>query len=82
MMKYECVGICRTSFKGDDDKKVDGYNLYLSEEFPPNADAEGMKVSRFFVMPNRFVNDIHPHPGDAVSVSFNRWGKVDSIEVL
>lgn len=77
---FKVVGKRRTQFTPKDgDKPISGYNLYVlsSEEH-----TEGYVADRIFVTDQKFVNSVVPAVGNLVDVRYNRFGKVDSVEVL
>lgn len=78
MSVFEVVGYRRSSFKPQDSNDtITGTTLYLQQEV---SGVVGFACERIFVSEKKMGTYV-PALGDRVTVSYNRWGKVDSIEV-
>lgn len=61
-----------------DGRSTDGYFLYLSEE---RKGVEGVATERVFLTDAK-ANGYKPYLGDELRLFYNRYGKLDSVEVL
>lgn len=71
------IGIQHSEFDTRDGKHVSGMFLYLSEV---RNNVEGVATERIFLS-NAKVGDYPPMIGDEIKVNYNRFGKVDNIEI-
>lgn len=76
MEKWKIVGYRRVDFTGRDGKAVDGYNLYLARE-PISERIVGLEVMKLFIA--RQYVDYEPRENEIVSITFNRFGRVEAI---
>lgn len=59
---------------------VRGFNIFVTEE---RRNVEGEAADRLFISEQRAREcGFNPKLGDEIEVSYNRWGKVQSIEVV
>ena len=58
--------------------KGEGYNLWLAEERPG---VDGVAAERYFVS-DRKLGTYLPKVGDKLTVSFNRFGKIQSVALM
>ena len=72
------VGKENKTFNFDDGKSVSGLYLYLTEQHPQ---VEGLRTERIFIS-NEKLNGLSPGLGDEVNVFYNRFGKVQHLEVI
>lgn len=80
--KYIVIGIEHRSYVSKKTgKNVEGYNLYLSQE-PDRPDTRVIGVRCFseWLSPQSYPDDIEV--GSVVSISYNRFGRVDSVTVV
>lgn len=73
-MKVLVIGVRKVSFNAQDGNSVNGHSVYYSYEAP---NVEGVVSERVFV-PARF--QFVPSVGEIISISYNRYGKLASIE--
>lgn len=75
----EIIGLKRSKFTPKDgDQEISGYTLYLTEE---REDVQGYAADRVFVTDKK-LGTYKPALGDNVRLLFNRWGKVDQVELM
>lgn len=74
----EIIGLKKSSFKPkDSDQEIKGVTLYLTEE---RDGVEGLAADHVFVSDKK-LGPYLPAVGDEVRIFYNRWGKVDEIQV-
>ena len=74
----EIIGLKRSKFTPkDSDQEISGYTLYLTEE---REDVQGYAADRVFVSDKK-LGPYQPAVGDEVRIYYNRWGKVDEVQV-
>lgn len=74
------IGIKKNhSFKGSDGETITGQLLFLANDAAPGSGVDGQYCREQFVS-NR-VN-LRVEVGDKIAVYFNRYGRIDKIEVL
>ena len=72
------VGIRRSEFKGADGTDVSGMNVYLTY---PLDKGEGIGTDRIFITDKKLSGwSYKPHVGDEVEMSYNKYGKVASMD--
>jgi len=77
---YKVIGIRAVNFTPKDQTTaIEGTNLYCAYE---DEHITGCGCEKFFVTPRKFINGIVPRVNDLINVSYNRYGKVDSVEVV
>lgn len=79
MEKWKVVGYRKVDFKDQDGRPVKGYTLFLARQ----SDDEyitGLEVQKIFISSERVA--YVPAENDYVGLSYNRYGKVQDIEVL
>lgn len=72
------LGYSRKHLSFDDGRTCDGCFLYLSEE---RRDTVGVATERIFLSDAK-GDGYNPSVGDEIKVYYNRYGKVDSVELL
>lgn len=78
-MENVVVGAKKTSFVTKDTKEtIEGYNIYVTYDA---AGVEGQAADRFFISMAK-SGEWKPTPGDIIKIIYNRFGKVDAVEVL
>lgn len=79
MEKWYVIGIKKNhEFKGNDGEFVRGQLLFLANDAVPGSGVEGQYCREQFVS-NR-VN-LNVQVGDQICIYFNRYGRIDSIQV-
>jgi hypothetical protein len=72
------VGVQETEFKPKDSNDlIKGYNLWLGEE---RKGVDGLATDRVFITAEK-MNGLTIEPGDIVEISYNKWGRVQSISI-
>lgn len=80
MEKWHVVGYREVNFKdARTNKDVVGYTLFLERE-SEDKKIHGIEVQKIFISAD-YV-DYEPAVGDDIGILFNRYGKVNSIEVI
>lgn len=80
MEKWKVVGYREVDFKDQrTNKEVIGYSLFLERE-PETDKIRGVEVQKIFISGD-YV-DYEPVVGETIGIMFNRYGKVQSIEVI
>lgn len=72
------IGIQNSSFVTKDGKQISGMFLYLSEE---RSNVQGVATERIFLSEDK-LSGYSPVVGDDIRPYYNRFGKVDFIELL
>lgn len=72
------VGIKQSSFTGTDGTKISGLYLHL---LCVDESVEGNSVERIFVSEKK-LGDYSPEIGDEIDIRYNRFGKVDRVELV
>lgn len=72
------VGFQGKTFTFDDGKSTEGFYLFTEEQ---RSGVTGTATDRVFAS-NAKLNGYVPVLGDEIKINFNRWGKVQDIEVL
>lgn len=75
---YEVIGIERRQYTNKEGRQVSGYKLYLS------YDKKGTDGKACFEQwsPDGPVKDSGVDLGDSIDMSFNRYGKLESIRIV
>lgn len=76
------IGFKRGDFTSKDGVAVTGYNVYLA--YPATgADAYGVICERIYFSDTKLVRSGYKlHVNDEVNISYNRYGKPESITVV
>lgn len=75
----QVIGFQNKSFTFDDGRKCDGYYIFLSDD--SNKNVTGVQTERIFLSNNKAGGYI-PCLGDELRVSYNKWGKVDHVDIV
>lgn len=79
MEKWYVIGIKKNhEFKGNDGERVRGQLLFLANDAAPGSGVMGQYCRE------QFVSDrvqLSVEVGDQICIFFNRYGRIDSIEV-
>lgn len=68
------IGMAASSFKGDNGKEINGFNIYLAW---PLTNGQGEGATRVYVTDQKLATWAYfPEVGDTVEVTYNRYGKV------
>ena len=79
MEKWKVVGWRNIDFTDDKGRHVSGYSLFLARP-GQSDDVTGLEVLKLFIS-KQYVN-YDPVENQMIGINFNRYGKVQSIEVL
>ena len=79
MEEWNVVGYQGVKFTAPDGKEISGIRLHLLAEGDPSRGVYGQICDTQFIS-NRI--DYAPMVGDRIQISFNRYGKVQSIQVI
>lgn len=75
---YEVVGFSRSQFQAQDNQQtISGYMIYLKYE---DKNTTGFRFERIFLSDGK-CNYV-PNLGDIVSISYNKYGKVQSVTLI
>lgn len=76
------IGFRRVDFAGTDGKQITGYSVFCA--FPIRSDSgAGMGVDKIFLSDRKLAEcQYMPSLDDEVNVSYNRFGKVDSVALV
>lgn len=75
---YEVVGFSRSQFQAQDNQQmISGYMIYLKYE---DKNTTGFRFERIFLSDGKCT--YVPNLGDVVNVSYNRYGKVQSVSLI
>lgn len=84
--EYTVIGIKKSSFvpKNGDGNRIEGFRLVISFPMsgPAGSDPSGDDALAMFCTSKKFINGIVPRVGDIVHIAYNRWGKVDYVEIV
>lgn len=77
------VGYRKSDFKAKDGNEVKGYNVFF--ESPITAGGKGVQTEKVYLSEGKLAKmgvNLNEIFGKEVSLSYNRWGKVEQINVL
>lgn len=78
--KYTVIGIEHRSYVSKKTgKKVEGYNLYLTQEVV-DKNLLGVRCYSVWLFPEMYSDDIEV--GSVVSLGYNRFGRVAGVQVV
>ncbi len=78
-----CIGYKKVSFKAQDGSDILGYNIYLTEELVGN-NCIGQSCEKIFISSNKLNKlglDVNSIYGSTVRVLYNRYGKIEELEL-
>lgn len=78
MEKWNVVGLRRVDFSDDSGKRITGYSLYVSRDGGPGM--QGEECLKIFVS-DRVLPSV-PGVGDQIQIYYNRYGKVQEVEII
>lgn len=76
MEKWNVIGYRKVDFKDGHGNNVQGYTLYLSRP-ASSSSTTGLEAQKMFIS-CQYVDYI-PKENEMVNISFNRYGKVESV---
>lgn len=79
MEKWKVVGYRKVDFKDQDGRSVKGYTLFLARN-TEDSSITGLEVQKIFISSERVA--YAPAENDYIGLSYNRYGKIQDIEVL
>lgn len=75
------IGLRQVDFKATDGSKIQGLSIYVT--FPIEKDGTGDASDKLFLSASKVVMmEKIPQVGDEINVTYNRWGKVDTITII
>lgn len=83
------IGVRKVSFDGRDrdtgkktGEKIEGFNIYYSEPISDKV-GTGDSADRFFMTDKRMEQlGYYPKVGDEIRLLYNRYGKIESVELV
>lgn len=74
------IGLRKVNFKANDGQMIQGLSIYVT--FPIERDGTGDAADKLFLSASKVeaLQQI-PQVGDDINVTYNRYGKVDSITI-
>lgn len=75
-MLYKVVGVSPVNFTGRDGRQVIGHNIYVTYE---RNNTQGLVAERIF-LGSRL--EVVPNVGDEIRLYYNRYGSVESFDIL
>ena len=79
----QVIGVRRCEFTAKDGTEVKGYNIFIAYEIISNG--KGLQADKFFLSDKK-VSDMKLNldelVGKEIKLSYNKWAKVDGIEIL
>lgn len=79
MEKWKVVGYRKVDFKDQEGRSVKGYSLFLARE-PDDESITGLEVQKVYISSDRV--QYAPVENQNIGLNYNRYGKIQSIEVL
>lgn len=76
-MLVDIFGVQLVDFSNQNGEVIKGTNLFVGY---PYTHVVGVKTDKFFIKQSIDCSKIKP--GDSVDLSFNRYGKVDSLNIV
>lgn len=76
-------GYRKADFFTKDHKEIKGFNIYVQQEIVENGC--GYQTDKFYLSENKVKQmnlDLDSLVGHEVQLYYNRWGKVEAIQVL
>ena len=75
---FKVIGFQHQDIQYKDGRTVSGWKLHLSE---PRNGVTGFAADSIFVSDQK-CGDYKPSVGDTLNIIWNRWGKVDGIQLV
>lgn len=75
-MSCKVIGVAPVNFTGQDGRQVVGHNIYVTYE---RNNTQGLVAERIF-LGSRV--EVVPDVGDEIRLYYNRYGRVESIDIL
>lgn len=79
MEQWKVVGYRKVDFKDQEGRSVKGYSLFLARE-PEDPGITGLEVQKVYISSDRVP--YAPVENQLIGLNYNRYGKIQSIEVL
>ena len=76
-------GYRKSDFYTKDQKEIKGYNVFTQQEIVENG--RGLQTDKFYLSEQKVMQmniDLDALVGHEVQLYYNRWGKVEAIQVL
>ena len=79
-MRGTIVGIRRMKFTDNNNRPVEGTSIFLTYD---DKNIEGQGTDKVFLNKDRIKSlERDPEVGDQIFISYNRYGKVDEVELM
>lgn len=78
-MGFEVLGIQEISYVNKAGKPVNGVNLHVSFE---QKNVNGVAVDKLYISKAKYQDMPMVQVGDNIKVMYNRWGSVESIDLI
>lgn len=79
-MRGTIVGLRKMSFTDNQNRKIEGTNVFLTYQ---DKNIQGLGTDKVFLNVDRIRSlERDPEVGDTIFISYNRYGKVDEVEVM
>lgn len=77
------IGVKRCDFKAQDGNQISGYQVFATDTIDSKY-GTGYECEKLFLSDQKLKNGVYPLPDfdDVISVSYNKYGKVDRIDIL
>lgn len=76
-MVVSVIGVQAVDFQGKEGNTIKGSNVFYT--YARNG-VSGLAADRAFLSESRFP--VIPSPGDSIDLSYNRYGKIESFDIL
>lgn len=77
------IGIKRCDFPAPDGNRIQGYQLFCVSDPIDGRIGAGYECEKFFLSDQKIARgSIVPKCDDVIKVIYNKYGKVDSVEVI
>ena len=73
----QVIGYRRADFRTDDGQQIEGWTIYLTEQ---RQGVEGLATERTFLSTRKSA--YQPQLGDELQVYYNKYGKVEHVELI
>lgn len=75
---FKVIGFQHQELTFKDGRSISGWKLHLTE---PRTGVTGFAADSFFVSDEK-IGQYKPSVGDTLNVRWNRWGKIDGVDLV
>ena len=76
------IGVKRCDFRAQDGNQISGYQVFAVDQIDPKS-GSGYQCEKLFLSDQKCMNGCPvPKCDDLISVVYNKYGKVDRIDIL